>query len=99
MRNRKELRAWFEAEGLPISRWALQHGFKAREVYALLAGRTTGVRGRAHEVAVALGIKPAPKGVPAPDDQPLISPVRDRFVITTEGGASSNEGGVVNQKP
>lgn len=62
MRDPKELRARFKAEGIPISQWAAKHGFKPREVYAVLAGKTTGVRGRAHEVAVALGLKQPPTG-------------------------------------
>jgi len=62
MRDPKLLRARFIAEGLTISQWAAKHGFKPREVYSVLAGKTTGVRGRAHDVAVALGLKQPPRG-------------------------------------
>jgi len=63
VRTLEQARHWFEARGVSVSDWAKENGFPRDVVYAILAGRTRGRRGRAHQVAVALGIKPAP---PAP---------------------------------
>lgn len=84
MPNPKELRAWFETEGLSISQWASNHGFKPREVYALLSGKTTGVRGRAHKVAVALGLRPPPKGSAKPYEMPSEGTDDDVHQVATE---------------
>jgi gp16 family phage-associated protein len=59
VRSRDDARAWFRATGTSVSDWAKSHGFQREHVYAVLAGRTSGNRGHAHEVAMALGIKPA----------------------------------------
>ena len=55
-----EIRARFEAEGKPISAWADEHGFPRDAVYRVLGGFTPCKRGRMHEIAVALGLKPKP---------------------------------------
>lgn len=52
-----ELKAKFDAHGLSVTDWAIQHGFKRESVYAVLAGRSRCRRGEAHRVAVALGLK------------------------------------------
>lgn len=52
-----EVREWFEAEGIVVSNWAAENGFAAAHVYAVLAGRSRGRRGHAHQIAVALGLK------------------------------------------
>ena len=52
-------RARFHHRGETIRGWALSHGFSPALVYAVLAGRVTGVRGQAHHIAVALGLKSA----------------------------------------
>lgn len=62
MNSRQEARRWFESRGLSISDWAAANGFRPRDVYAALSGRTRGRRGKAHEVAVALGLKETPSG-------------------------------------
>ncbi|WP_419629365.1 DNA-binding protein [Thiolapillus sp.] len=59
-KKHKEIRKCFEDEGLTISEWAAAHGFNRGEVYAVLSGRVKGVRGRAHQIAVELGLKPDP---------------------------------------
>ncbi len=66
MATPKEVRAWFLAQGLTIAQWAAAHGFKAEHVYAALSGRTAGRRGRAHHVAIALGLKPSPRDLVPP---------------------------------
>lgn len=52
-----EVKHAFESNGLSISDWAAEHGFRRESVYALLAGRSRGRRGEAHRIAVALGLK------------------------------------------
>lgn len=51
----------FVERGETISSWAKSHGFDAQLVYAVLAGRLAARRGRAHQIAVALGLKPMPE--------------------------------------
>lgn len=60
-RTLPEVRDWFFQEGLPVTEWARQHGFRPEAIYSLLAGRTRGSRGQAHRAAVALGLKSGPK--------------------------------------
>lgn len=55
-----EVKEKFEAEGKTVSSWADSHGFPRDAVYAVLSGRTHGRRGKAHHIAVALGIKRNP---------------------------------------
>ena len=55
-----EVRKAFRDAGLSIGRWAEDNHFHRQVVYALLSGRTTGERGQALEVAVALGIRRPP---------------------------------------
>jgi len=57
-RTRKQVRYWFEVSGVSVSDWARDQGLPVSVVYALLAGRTRGRRGKAHRAAVALGMKP-----------------------------------------
>lgn len=58
-----EVRARFRSRGQTIRDWANQHSFAPGLVYAVLAGRVIGERGRAHDIAVALGIKPDPSNI------------------------------------
>lgn len=61
----------FYAEGKEISQWALDNGFPKALVYSVLSGRTIGQRGKAHLIAVKLGLKdvsPEP-GAPAAPSQ------------------------------
>jgi gp16 family phage-associated protein len=51
------VRRRFEADGVVIREWAEDRGFKPEQVYAVLSGRSRGVRGLAHKIAVELGIK------------------------------------------
>ena len=54
---RQAVKNWFGANGLSVSDWAAQRGYKRDQVYAVLNGRTTGRRGTAHAIAVDLGLK------------------------------------------
>jgi gp16 family phage-associated protein len=56
-RTAEQVAAWFRRNGITITAWAQENGFDAKTVYALVSGRTRGLRGRSHEAAVALGMK------------------------------------------
>ncbi len=58
-----DAKAEFRAQGMSIRAWAVGHGYSTSLVYGLLSGRIVGLRGRAHEVAIALGLKPAPSKI------------------------------------
>jgi gp16 family phage-associated protein len=55
----QRLRDQFVAEGVTVRGWAVREGFDVRLVYQVLAGRVAGRRGKSHEIAVRLGLKPA----------------------------------------
>jgi gp16 family phage-associated protein len=52
-----EVRDQFREDGATVADWADAHGFSRESVYAVLSGRAKGDRGKAHEIAVALGLK------------------------------------------
>ena len=54
----KRRKAEFEAAGEAPAHWADQHGYPRTEVYRVLNGMSPCKRGRFHEIAVKLGIKP-----------------------------------------
>lgn len=47
----------FRAAGITFTTWAREHGYPRHEVYRVLNGVTKAHYGRAHEIAVKLGIK------------------------------------------
>lgn len=50
----------FKAQGTTVAAWAKSHGYRPHAVYQVLNGLTKANHGKAHEIAVALGIKPQP---------------------------------------
>lgn len=60
MQTLDQVRELFEINGESIARWARQRGFSPALVYRVLRGETTAVRGKTHEIAIALGVKRAP---------------------------------------
>lgn len=52
-----EVKALFEAAGMPISTWAEANGYDRRKVYMVINGQFKGSRGVSHEVAIKLGMK------------------------------------------
>jgi len=58
MKTLKSVREDFELRGEAISEWAEREGFNRRSVYAVLNGSNKGKRGKAHKIAVRLGLKP-----------------------------------------
>lgn len=60
----QQIKEQFRARGESVGQWADAHGFPRDMVYRVLNGRSPAWRGRAHEVAVALGLKPDPAKTP-----------------------------------
>jgi gp16 family phage-associated protein len=54
----QEVKAAFRARGESVVSWAHANGVDPQIVYRLLNDRATGWRGKTHEVAVKLGLKP-----------------------------------------
>ena len=52
-------KAHLRAQGKTITQWAEERGFPPRAVYRMLNGLDKGNFGRAHEIAIAAGIKSA----------------------------------------
>lgn len=53
----EEVRRDFERAGISIGSWAKQNGFSRQDVYAVLHGKNKAKYGKAHAIAVALGLK------------------------------------------
>lgn len=64
-KKRQEIKRWFEDNGVSLTDWAAERGFRRNQVYDVLNGRAAGRRGAAHRIAVALGLKPS-AGAPNP---------------------------------
>ena len=58
-------KAILRAQGKTISQWAAEHGFPVRAVYRVLNGLDKGNFGRAHDIAIAAGLKAAPEQLAA----------------------------------
>lgn len=61
LRTAEEARAWLIYHGITVSQWARDHGFSHALVREVLAGRKKGLRGQAHNIVIALGMK---RGIP-----------------------------------
>ena len=57
LRTPEDVRRDFEHRGMSVAQWARLHGYSPFCVYDVLLGRTKGLRGESHNIAVALGIK------------------------------------------
>ena len=58
-----QVRQRLRARGVTITAWARERGYDREAVYRVLNGKDKAHYGRAHEIAVALGLK-------VPDDEP-----------------------------
>ena len=56
-----EIKSEFQLQGMSIAAWARARAFDPRLVYAVLGGRNKASRGKSHQIAIALGIKPGPQ--------------------------------------
>lgn len=65
-----QVRAEFIAAGISLRAWCREHGFSYSTALDLMNDRQQGLRGQAHQVAVALGLKVgqivSPKAFKAP---------------------------------
>lgn len=53
----QQVREEFIRAGVNVTEWARTHGFARMTVVDVMRGRSQGLRGEAHKVAVALGLK------------------------------------------
>jgi len=53
----EQLKADFEARGESFANWARENGYLPNKVYRVVNGLDKAKRGRAHEIAVKLGLK------------------------------------------
>lgn len=56
-RTPQEAREAILRSGIPITQWAMAHGFSPALVFEVLSGRRRASRGQSHRIAVALGLK------------------------------------------
>lgn len=56
----EEVKAAFRQRGETFTDWAKEHGYRLNHVYRILNGIEKGTRGKGHEIAVKLGLKPQP---------------------------------------
>jgi hypothetical protein len=54
----EQVRSRFFYSGESVAGWARAHGFNLQLTYSVLSGRLRARRGKAHEIAIALGLKP-----------------------------------------
>ncbi len=54
----EQIKSNFRRRGLTISQWARDHGYPINKVIRVLNGFEKGNYGKAHEIAVKLGLKP-----------------------------------------
>lgn len=55
----------FRQRGETVTDWALKNGYTRNEVYRVLNGQAKAYYGRAHEIAVKLGLKANPEQLAA----------------------------------
>jgi gp16 family phage-associated protein len=53
----EQVKAKFKAQGKTLTQWAQERGYSRNAVYRVLNGFDRGNYGKAHEIAVALGLK------------------------------------------
>lgn len=54
----KQIKDRLRQQGKTITQWAEEHGYSREHVYRVLNGVDKAHYGRAHEIAVAIGLKP-----------------------------------------
>jgi gp16 family phage-associated protein len=52
-----QVRARFHARGETTAAWARKHGYRLQAVYRVMGGQDKASYGKAHEIAIALGLK------------------------------------------
>lgn len=54
----QQVKSSLRTQGITITQWSEDHGFPREAVYRVLNGVDKAAFGRAHNIAVALGLKP-----------------------------------------
>lgn len=57
MKTAEQVKTEFHRKGITITGWARAHGFSALAVHRVLNGESKCYRGKAHRIAVLLGLK------------------------------------------
>lgn len=57
LKTPEQVKKEFLDNGIPVSNWAIENNFAPQEVYKVLNGQSKGNFGRAHQIAVRLGLK------------------------------------------
>lgn len=65
----KQAKTNFFMEGRSVADWARENNFHQDLVYAVLNGRSKGLRGESHRIAVRLGLKPMHATMPQEVEQ------------------------------
>lgn len=60
MKTIEQFMAGLETDGKTVVQWAEENDFPLWAVYRVTSGGNKGRRGRAHQILVAMGVKPAP---------------------------------------
>lgn len=55
----EQIKSRLRRQGITLTQWAKDHGYPRADVYRVLNGQYKAHYGRAHEIAVALGMKSA----------------------------------------
>ncbi len=61
----EQVKRSFQQRGITFTDWAAANGYTRNEVYRVLNGQSKAHYGKAHEIAVKLGMKPAPEQLAA----------------------------------
>jgi gp16 family phage-associated protein len=56
----EQVKKRFRQQGITFTEWAQENGYTRNEVYRVLNGQAKAHYGKAHEIAVKLGLKAAP---------------------------------------
>lgn len=60
-----QIKRSFQQRGITFTDWAATNGYKRSEVYRVLNGQAKAHYGKAHEIAVKLGLKADPEKLAA----------------------------------
>ena len=77
LRSPAEAKLWLQKRGISIRAFARAHNVDAATCYQILDGRKKGLRGKAHDAAVALGIK---EDLSGDGVEPSTPPVQDSII-------------------
>lgn len=55
----QQVKQSLQQRGITVTQWAMQHGYSREAVYRVLNGQSKANYGKAHDIAVKLGLKTA----------------------------------------